>query len=156
MRLIGSSYQIANVSYGFRQGDDSGKAITDDTIWYFYVEKPALPPVSDSAKVCRFYALDPFLALGYTVDDITTAIKTGWDMMGLSAGKDVSPESAEPSLSFHKDTKLLIAVGEPSKLETVDAVLKALREAMPIKAATPHPPFVPPPARPGEKPNADK
>ena len=51
------------------------------------------------------------------MDDITTAIETGWKMLG-----DTSP----PTISFHKDTKLLIAVGEPSKLETIDAVLQAL------------------------------
>ena len=31
-----------------------------------------------------------------------------------------------PRISFHKETKLLIAVGDPAKLETIDAVLKAL------------------------------
>jgi len=51
-----------------------------------------------------------------SVDDITTAIETGWKMLG---------ETSPPTISFHKDTKLLIAVGEPSKLETIDAVLKA-------------------------------
>ena len=51
------------------------------------------------------------------MDDITTAIETGWKMLG---------ETSPPTISFHKDTKLLIAVGEPSKLETIDAVLKAL------------------------------
>jgi hypothetical protein len=51
------------------------------------------------------------------VDDITTAVETGWKMLG---------ETSPPTISFHKDTKLLIAVGEPSKLELIDAVLKAL------------------------------
>jgi hypothetical protein len=52
-----------------------------------------------------------------TVDDITTAIQTGWKMLG---------ENDTPTISFHKDTKLLIAVGEPSKLEMINAVLGAL------------------------------
>jgi hypothetical protein len=111
-----ASYQIAQTGCGFRQGSEGGRP-SDDTIWYFYVDRPTLPPLSSSAKVCRFYALAPYLDRGMSVDDITTAIETGWKMMG-----DTSP----PNISFHKDTKLLIAVGEPGKLETIDAVLKAL------------------------------
>ena len=114
-----SSYQIANTSCGFRQGSEGRPS--DDTIWYFYVEKPTLPPLSSSAKVCRFYSLAPYLDRGVSVDDITTAIETGWKMLG---------ETSPPTISFHKDTKLLIAVGEPSKLETIDAVLKALGSQM--------------------------
>ena len=114
-----SSYQIANTSCGFRMGSE-GK-LSDDTIWYFYVEKPILPPLSSSVKVCRFYSLAPYLDRGVTVDDITTAIETGWKMLG---------ETSLPMISFHKDTKLLIAVGEPSKLEPIDAVLKALGSQM--------------------------
>ena len=74
-------------------------------------------PPQQSSKVCRFYSLAPYLDRGLSVDDITTAIETGWKMLG---------ETSHPTISFHKDTKLLIAVGEPSKLETIDAVLKAL------------------------------
>jgi hypothetical protein len=107
-----ASYQVMNTAYGFRyQG-----ALSDDTIWYFFVEKPALPPLSPS-KACRFYALAPYLDRGQSVDDITTAIQTGWKMLG---------EKDTPTISFHKDTKLLIAVGDPAKLETIDAVLRAL------------------------------
>jgi len=140
------SYQIANTGCGFRQGSE-GKP-SDDTIWYFYVEKPVLPPASSSDKVCRFYALAPYLDQGISVDDITTAIETGWKMMG-----DTSP----PTISFHKDTKLLIAVGEPTKLETIDGVLKALE---PLKSRTmpagmsASPPTRPAAVRPpGEKPS---
>ena len=43
---------------------------------------------------------------------ITTAMETGWKMLG---DKDT------PTINYHKDTKLLIAVGEPNRLETIDA-----------------------------------
>ena len=115
-RMERSSYRIANTSYGFRPGPGN---ISDDTIWYFYVDRPA-SPLEDHpgiAKVCRFYSLAPYLDRHLTVDDITTAIETGWKMLG---------DSEPANISFHKDTKLLIAVGEPSKLETIDAVLRAL------------------------------
>lgn len=106
------AYQIRNSTYGFKtQGQ-----LTDDSVWYFYVNKTPLPPVSPS-KACRFYSLAPYLEAGYTVDDITTAIQTAWKMLG---DKDT------PTISFHKETRLLIAVGEPGKLETIDAALKAL------------------------------
>ena len=76
--------------------------------------------MSSSAKVCRFYSLASYLERHLTVDDITTAIETGWKMLG---------ENPLPKISFHKDTKLLIAVGEPAKLETIDAVLRALESS---------------------------
>ncbi len=139
------SYQFADTSYGFRtQG-----RFSDDSIWYFSVNKPALPPPSspkpnlEPPKACRFYPLAPYLERGATVDDITTAIQTGWKMLG-----DTSP----PAVSFHKETKLLIAVGEPSKLATIDDVLKALREP-PGPAAVGWGVSAP---RPSEKPKAQK
>jgi len=107
----GGGYSVYPTTYGFKT---EGK-LSDDSIWCFYAERPVMPP--PAPDVCRFYSLTPYLDRGATVDDITTAIETGWKMLG-----DTSP----PKISFHKDTKLLIAVGEPSKLETIDAVLKAL------------------------------
>ena len=110
-----SSYAIASTGYGFRT---QGK-ISDDSVWYFSVEKPALPPLAPVSpdKVCRYYSLATYLERGMSVDDITTAIQTGWKMLG---------DKETPAISFHKDTKLLIAVGEPNKLEMINAVLGAL------------------------------
>ena len=67
-------------------------------------------------KVCRFYSLAPYLDRGFTVDDITTAIQTGWKMAGV----------IPPELNYHKETKLLIAFGEPDELKTIQDVLNAL------------------------------
>jgi hypothetical protein len=117
-------------SYGFRAGAPN---LSDDTIWYFYAEQPfSTPPNESTAKVCRFYSLTPYLDRHISVDDITTAIETGWKMLG---------ETARPTISFHKDTKLLIAVGEPAKLEIIDAALKALDgpRAAPAAATLPVP-----------------
>src|SRR5262249_17751536 len=119
-------HEIANTGYGFRtQGTP-----TDDSIWSFFVEKPifAEPPVPP--KFCRFYSLAPYLGGGFNVDDITTAIESGWQLMG-----DKSPAT----IRFHKDTKLLIAVGEPSKLETIDAVLRALSVPKAVSGGTAKP-----------------
>jgi hypothetical protein len=108
--------------------------ISDDSIWYFLVDT-VRPPVFEPIKSCRFYALSPYLERGLTVDDITTAIKTGWKMQG---------DTNTPAISFHPETKLLIAVGEQSKLETIDAVLKALTPPPGSLAPTAFPAAVPP------------
>jgi hypothetical protein len=112
------SYQVTQTRCGF----ETFGAPSDDSIWYFHVEKPPSPSVTESLKSCRFYALSPYLERGLTVDDITTAIQTGWKMLG---------DADMPHINFHKDTKLLIAVGEERKLETIDAVLKALTPPTP-------------------------
>jgi hypothetical protein len=134
-----SSYQVARIAYGFKT---QGK-VTDESIWYFFVDKPAGPPLSP-AKACRFYSLAPYLERGTTVDDITTAIQTGWKMLG---------EKDSPTINFHKDTKLLIAVGEPNKLETIDAVLKALQTVPEKVSSAAHPP--PPSPKTDKKPKAE-
>jgi len=110
------SYNQKSTSYGFKT---DGRP-TDESIWYFYVDKvPETPNTAKaSEKVCRFYNLAPYLENGLKVDDITTAVQTGWKMIG---------EKSPPEISFHKDTKLLIAVGDPEKLKTIDAVLQALK-----------------------------
>lgn len=103
-------YQTAQTAFGFKtQGTPS-----DDSVWYFFYQKPELPrePV-----VCRYWQLAPYLDAAYKIEDITTAIQTGWKMLG---------ESAPPTINFHKDTKLLIAVGENDKLALIDSVLAEL------------------------------
>jgi hypothetical protein len=120
-----ASYSTFESNYGFETG---GKP-TDNSIWYFHVSKPSLPlavPTESTQKICKYYPLEIYLNRGLTVDDITTAIQTGWKMMG---------ETSPPEISFHKETKLLIAVGEPDKLEVIDNVLKALQPPPPNPTA---------------------
>jgi hypothetical protein len=69
------------------------------------------------------------LKAGLTVDDITTAIQTGWRMSGASSA---------PTLSFHKETNLLIGAGDMSSLQVIDEVLRTLKpttgDALPAPA----------------------
>ena len=118
------SYSTFNTGCGFH---NVGPVLADDTVWFFYVQKPKVPP---SSKICRFYALGPYLDLGISIDDITTAIKTGAKMLG---------ETDEPTMSFHKDTRLLIAVGEPSRLDIIDSALRALQQTAhaPVRPGAP-------------------
>jgi hypothetical protein len=111
-----SSYSYSTDSYGFK----TESAATDASIWYFHAEKPLLPLAVLSPKVCKFYPLVEYLNKGLTVDDITTAIQTGWKMAGINP---------LPELNYHKETKLLIVFGEPNELKTIDDVLKALEKS---------------------------
>lgn len=118
---FGNSYSMQNTSYGFNTADSP---VSDASIWYFHAEKPSLPPVSAAEaapqKICRFFTLAGYLNRGYTVDDITTAVQTGWKMAGVTP---------VPDLNYHKETKLLIAFGEPAKLNTIENVLGSLPES---------------------------
>lgn len=111
---FGNAYTQNQIGYGFRTSDNPA---TDNSIWNFYVDKPTLPPVVSTQPICRFYQLQSYLNRGFTVDDITTAIQTGWKMAGITS---------TPELNYHKETKLLIAFGPPEELATIQNVLDAL------------------------------
>ncbi|PYJ85475.1 MAG: hypothetical protein DME22_09000 [Verrucomicrobia bacterium] len=109
INVSGGTY---NSSYSFQTASE----INDNSVWWFQHFKPAI-----TQPECRFYQLAPYLET-YKVEDITTAIQTGWKMLG---------EKNPPTISFHKDTKLLIAVGEESKLRMIDSVLQQLAQGKP-------------------------
>ena len=131
-----NQYQQVNIEYGFQT---EGGIPRDESIWYFYNHTPPLPPDQEPKpdRICRFFQLGPYLET-YKIEDITTAIETGWQMLG--GGTGYTP----PEISFHKDTKLLIAVGEPAKLQLIDSVLEQL------SAGKTPAPKVPAPVKSGE------
>jgi hypothetical protein len=106
--------QYIDRAFGFRTDGTP----TDDSVWYFFTDGPpvfvTLRPVN-----CQYFLLAPYLDKGLTVDDITTAIQTGWKMMGGSNAA---------VLSYHKETKLLIAVGDQEHLQVIQGALKALSD----------------------------
>jgi hypothetical protein len=129
--------------YGF-SSNGSNAPVSDDTIWYFYVRNP-------NSNECVFFSLASLLDHGFTVDDITTAIRTGWQML-----VDRDPEAGEPSsvidgqvdprmaanigpdagrLSFHTETKLLIVVGTEQQISTAANALRVLETANESSAA---------------------
>lgn len=110
-------YATYTTSYGFMSSDNKP---TENSIWYFHREAPVdIPPYQDSKPKpsVRFWNLGPYLDT-FKVEDITTAVETGWKMQGTSPA---------PKVSFHKDTKLLIAVGYHDELQMVDEVLRQLQ-----------------------------
>jgi hypothetical protein len=112
----GESWSVMTLTYGFRTEGTPN----ENSIWYFYQDK--VPDSPSPAAVCRFYQLSPYLEAGYKVEDITTAIETAWKMLGIAP---------QPDMKYHKDTKLLIAVGEPDKLQIIDDALKQLSKRSP-------------------------
>jgi len=133
-----TSYQQMVESFGFRAAGNQSATINDHTIWCFFNEKATPPPTPSPVelrKVCRFYQLEPYLGV-YHIEDITTAIKTGWKMLGIDKG---------PEINFHQDTQLLIAVGQMEDLEIIDSVLKQLGTGLAGKTVKPEklPPAVP-------------
>jgi hypothetical protein len=101
---------ITESAYGFET-----KGQGADAVWCFRSYKPREPqPESD---VCRFFQLAPYLE-NFTIEDITTAVQTGWELLGIKP---------TPRLKFHPETKLLIAVGQPEQIGTIEAVLAQLR-----------------------------
>jgi hypothetical protein len=95
------------------------------SIWYFATsgEPPRQPARTN------FYSLAPYLRDGVTVDDITTAIRTAWEMRG---------DSPAPTIKFHQETQILIAVGHPEQLEAIDGVLGALSNTIAVRKAAAH------------------
>ena len=110
----GRAYSSYRFGYGFKTEGE----ISDKTIWYFHYDKPSMPPSVPMPKVSQFYSLADYLEAGLTVDDITTVIQNGWKMAGVNP---------TPELKYHKETKLLMAYGEPEKMATIDNVLKVLK-----------------------------
>ena len=108
-----ANYRFVTTSYGFK----TEGAPTENSIWYFYHTKATGMPEAKRPVACRFYQLGPYLDANYKVEDITTAVETGWKMLG-----DKNP----PKLSYHKDTKLLIAVGDTRSLDMIGEVLQQL------------------------------
>jgi hypothetical protein len=79
-----------------------------------------LQVATNNGRVCQILPLGKFLQ-EYKVEDITTAVKTAWSMMGDDGGAQ---------LKYHTDTKLLIAVGTSGQLSILTQVLSSLETGM--------------------------
>ena len=113
-------------TYGVEFGFYSQGHVTDDSVWYFKAVGPPTPYLPP--RTVNFFPLTPFLDQGFSVDDITTAIDTGWKMLG---GSD------HCELSYHKETRLLIVVADVEHTGTVIKALEALRQARPKPTLAP-------------------
>ncbi|HEY8901090.1 MAG TPA: hypothetical protein VIM61_11825 [Chthoniobacterales bacterium] len=110
----------AEVSLTFQSG---GGPLGDDTVWWVKSSGPQddmlrlQSELADTPAITRYFQLAPYLE-NYSIEDITTAVQTGWKMA------KVEPM---PQLSFHKETSLLIAVGPEASVKQIPEVLAQLR-----------------------------
>jgi hypothetical protein len=107
------SYSFKDILIEF-ENPDTASPVSDSTVWSM---NGTMPPTISSPQVCRYFQLGPYLE-NYSIEDITTAIQTGWKMAKIDP---------LPQLSFHKETQLLIAVGPEANVDQIPDVLSALR-----------------------------
>ncbi len=124
-----SQYSMVETSYGFRQVG---------SVWVFS-SKRAVPPPDQVTVKTRFYQLKAYLEQN-SIEDVTTAIQTAWKMM--AANKSFPNKNATTDLKFHKETGLLIAVGDAGQVQVIDDVLAALRPdlVLPTRKTNANPP----------------
>lgn len=101
---------------GFRSDDNSP---SETSIWRFVVESPVSDPEPPARVSVQVFQLAPLLK-SHSVDEITTAVKTTWQMMD---------EAVTPELKYHSDTGLLIAKGTGMQLQMVQQVLVQLQHS---------------------------
>jgi hypothetical protein len=116
------SYQYQNVQSQFVPPPGGG--VTDDTVWSFVSNESDAQTFLDSTKTTqralKHFQLGPYLNEKLTVEDITTAIRTGWEMLETQD---------KPELKFHKETGILLAAGDAKLLEQIPQVLLQLPRA---------------------------
>lgn len=74
--------------------------------------EPPSPPRS-----VQFFQLRPYLEANYRIEDIITAMKTGWEL---------SEDPSQPTVKFHEETQLLVVAGQREHLQVVEQVLERL------------------------------
>ena len=84
---------------------------TEGKVW-------VLQRVPDQRRAQAFFV--GHLVKKYTIEDITTAVKTTWDFGG-------ERKHDKPELKYHKDTEMLIALADRSQLATMTEVLSQLK-----------------------------
>ncbi len=114
-----NQYTRAIQSKGFKTTD---ALPSEPSIWFFYVDRPSAPPVSDNPEPVsvQVYQLSNLLT-AYSIEDITTAIKTTWEMMD---------SKTKPEMKFHAETKLLVAKGTEEQLRMIETVTEQLGRGM--------------------------
>lgn len=126
-------YTSFKMSQGFRTNDQPP---TENSIWYFFVERPVdLPePAEKVPTQVQVYQLASLLE-NFSIDDITTAVKTTWEMV---------ESTVIPEMKYHQDTGLLIAKGTIEQLTMIEFVMRQLHEAPRAEnSATGMPPMEP-------------
>jgi len=89
-----------------------------------YNYNPQPSPAPPEMKVQPIHV--GYLLGKYKIEDLTTAIETGWEM----AGKSADPKAQAPELKYHKDTELLLIKGYPAQISFVNELLLQLGDPL--------------------------
>jgi hypothetical protein len=119
--VISTNIQYRMVGFTFRTEEKN----SPDGVWTFSVKdlpenlaaKPFTPPRS-----VQYYPVAEYLT-HFSVEDITTAIESGWKLQGLDA-------DSPATIRFHEETKLLICAGTTAQIELIPQVLKGLSQML--------------------------
>jgi hypothetical protein len=116
--------QYRETGFRFLSEDNDG---SPDAVWTFQATaRPELltDEPATAARVVQYYPVAEYLS-HFDVEDITTAIESGWQLQGGELAK-----APPPILKFHEETKLLICAGSPQQLEVIPQVLAGLGQLL--------------------------
>jgi hypothetical protein len=88
-----------------------------------------LPFPNSGKKICRVFSLSDYFAMNPDVDidvsikEIQNVLQTAWSMMREANAED----EPMPTLSVHRGTKMLVAVGRPEDLVILSQVVSELQ-----------------------------
>lgn len=92
-----------------------------------------MPGTADE-KACRVFSLSKYLAsradkdADAAIKELREALENAWQMLRRANGQNIYDL---PELSFHRGTKLLIAVGRPEDLSILEQLVKELQGSGP-------------------------
>ena len=105
----GDRYMVLRYPYGFECVDHPAQS---DSVWAFSANEPNLRKMNK----CEFLSVSPYLD-AYPIENITTVIETGWEMLGVDP---------VPDMRYHPETQLLIVVGSEQGLSVAYDALDSL------------------------------
>ena len=118
-RALGTASQSPAGGFAFRTEETN----SPDAMWTFSVVHPPEIPTAKPAtapRAVRYFPVAEYLA-HFSIEDITKAIESGWDLQG-----EATAPRAE--MRFHEETKLLIVAGTTAQMELIPQVLAGLSQ----------------------------
>jgi len=123
---VGTRYPIS----GFKSTGDV--VITTNTIWTYFSDPVYEASKSVNNQKVKVFSLSRHLGKPeqglHSVEDIITAVQTGWKMQRITP---------TPELTYHPETKLLMVFGSDAALTLIADVLKQLEPPAGVPVAAP-------------------
>lgn len=123
---VGTRYPIS----GFKSTGDG--VITTNTIWTYFSDPVYEASKSVNNQKLKVFSLSRHLGKPeqglHSVEDIITAVQTGWKMQRITPN---------PELTYHPETKLLMVFGSDAALASITDVLRQLEPPAVVPVAAP-------------------